>query len=226
MVAEGPYVCHLREPLDQAHGLPAAVSAEQRVNLIDDHKAQIPEEGGNLRVLAHQERLQRLRCDLKDPRGMLEKPSLFRGRHIPVPMPDRDLRLLAEIIQAEELVVDQRLQRCDIDAADRQRLLLHQQRQNRKKSRLRLAGCGRGTEKDVVLCPKDRVPCRHLNPPEILPAVLIDKVLNKGRIAPEYIQASSPPFLKSGSCERLAKKLRLVLFIKSRIYFLYDHSVI
>ena len=54
------------QPLDQAHALPAAVSAKKRVDLIDHHIAKIPEQLRNFTVLVHQKRLQGLRRDLQD----------------------------------------------------------------------------------------------------------------------------------------------------------------
>ena len=79
------------------------------MDLVNHHEAQIPKELGDGGVLVQQHGFQRLRGDLQNAGGMLHEPGLVALGHIPVPVPHRDIRLGAELIQPEELVVDQRL---------------------------------------------------------------------------------------------------------------------
>lgn len=49
--AAGLHACHAREALDKAERLPAAVAAHERVDLIDDHVAQVAKHARDRHVL-------------------------------------------------------------------------------------------------------------------------------------------------------------------------------
>ena len=89
---------HFAETLDQAECLQAPVGPQQGMNLVDDDEAQIAEQGRDLHMLVDHERFQRLRRDLQDAGGLLQKLPLFRLRRIPVPARDGDPLLLAELV--------------------------------------------------------------------------------------------------------------------------------
>ena len=91
--------CRLRQPFEQAQRLPAAVAAHQRMDLVNDDKTQIAEKPHNLAVAPQHQRLEGLGRDLKDAGGAFQQLALLRLRHIAVPVPHRDLRLSAEVIQ-------------------------------------------------------------------------------------------------------------------------------
>ena len=89
----------LRKPFNEAEGLAAAVAAHQGVNLVDDDEPQVAEQPGDIGVFVKQQRLERFRRDLKNAGGVLQKP-LFAGlRDVAMPVPHRDIRLPAEVVE-------------------------------------------------------------------------------------------------------------------------------
>ena len=56
--APGPHARHARKTLDKAERLPAAVTAHERVDLVDDHIAQVAEHTRDCHVLVDQECLE------------------------------------------------------------------------------------------------------------------------------------------------------------------------
>ena len=78
--------------------MPAAVAAQERVNLVDDDKAQVMEQAWHGHVLMHEECLERFRRNLQDAARMLQELALMRGGHIAMPVPDGNLGLLAQVV--------------------------------------------------------------------------------------------------------------------------------
>ena len=76
---------------------------------------------------------------------------MWRLGDVAVPVPDGDTRLLTQLVQALKLVVDERLQRPDVQCAHGAGRILGEERQNREKGGLGLAGGGGGAEQEVVL---------------------------------------------------------------------------
>ena len=62
-------------------------------------------------MLMEQDGLQGFRRNLQDAGGTLHKTLLLGLGYIAVPVPDRDVRFGAQVIEPDELVVDQCLQR-------------------------------------------------------------------------------------------------------------------
>ena len=62
------------------------------MQLVDDDKAQIAEKLRNRCMTMQQQRLERLRRDLQDAGRVLHQPRLVRLSHIPVPVPDGNIR--------------------------------------------------------------------------------------------------------------------------------------
>ena len=174
---------HTAEAFNEAKGLSAPVAPEQGMHLVDHHKAQIAEEPGNCGVFVEEYGLQRFRCDLQNPGGMLYQPAFVALGHIPMPVPDRDIRFRAKVIQPGELVVDQCLQRPHIDTANGSRRILGKQGYDREEGGFRLTGGGGRSQKHILIGIKDRIRRSHLNGTQVLPAVAVDILLNKGSIA-------------------------------------------
>ena len=107
-----------------------------------------------------------------------------------MPVPDGDARLLAEVVQAEELVVDERLERTDIERADARGRVFVQERENGEEGGLGLtlgSGC---REQHVLIGIEDGVGRRHLDAAEALPIVFIDEVLHERRKAIESVHGT------------------------------------
>jgi len=161
------------------------------VQLVDDDKAQIAEEFRDRRMTMQEQRLERLRRDLQDAGRTLHQPRLMRLPHIPMPVPDRDIRPVTQLRQALKLIVDQCFQRADVDTTNRSRRILVKERDDRKERRLRLAGRRGGCEQDVIVRPEDRLRRRKLDAAQTLPLLRIDIVAHKGRIAVKYAHSSN-----------------------------------
>ena len=134
-------------------------------------------------MAVHEQGLEGLRRDLQDARGALHQLCLVAGRDVPVPVPDGDVRPCAEVGQAVELVVDERLGGADVDCPHGRGRVFPELRQDGKERGLRLARCGGRAEKDVVVAVEDGVSRSHLDAAQRVPAVLVDEVLNKGRVS-------------------------------------------
>ena len=96
------------EPFDQTEGLHAPVTAQQGMDLIDDDKAQIAEQGRDFHMLVDHQRFQGLRRDLQDAGGLSDQLPLLRLRRVPVPAGYGNPGFLTQLVEPSELVVDER----------------------------------------------------------------------------------------------------------------------
>lgn len=80
------------------------------MELIDDHVAQAGELSGDLATAVHEGRLERLGRDQENARWVTSHARLGRVGDVAVPAMDRDSGAFAELLEAPELVVDERLQ--------------------------------------------------------------------------------------------------------------------
>ena len=103
--------------------------------------------------------------------------------HVPVPVPHGDIRLGAQVAEAAELVIDQRLQGSDVNGPHGGGGILGKQGDDGEKGRLRLAGGSGGGEQQIVVGIEDRLRRRHLNGPQILPPAAVYKILHKRRVS-------------------------------------------
>ena len=177
----GPAARGFAEAFNQAEGLHPPVPPEKGVYLVNDDEAQIPEKGRDLHVLVDHQRFQGLRRDLQNAVRLSEK--LLRLRHVPVPAVNGDARLLTELVQAPELVIDEGLEGRNIQDAHAVGRLLVQKRQDGEKGRLRLARGGGSREQYVFLRAENGLHRRVLDAAQHLPAGAVDIVLDKGRVA-------------------------------------------
>ena len=122
---------------------------------------------------------------------MLHQPRLVRLADITVPMPHGDTRRRAERRQPLKLVIDECLQRANVDAADGAGRALQQQGDDWKERRLRFPRRRGGSEEDVLLRPKDRLACRDLNPAQTAPILPVDVFTDTGRIAVKHVHRSN-----------------------------------
>ncbi len=161
------------------------------MHLIDDHVAKVSKKPPNRRVLVEQEGLERLGRDLQDAARVLEQLRLVRSGNIAMPVPDGDIGLFAEVVQAVELVVDKSFERADVERPDRCGRVLPKLGEYGEEGGFGLARGGRGGEQHVLICVEDGICCGDLDRPEVLPAMRVDEVLYKRRVSIECVQAAS-----------------------------------
>ena len=154
---------HAAQTLDEAKALPAAVPAQERVDLVDHHVAQVAEELAHGRVAAHEDGLEGLGRELEDARGVPHELGLVRLGDVAVPVPYGDVRLRAEVGQAVELVVYQRFRGSDVDGPHARGRIFPELGEDGEERRLRLARrrlCGK---KHVVVRVEDGLAGSHLD---------------------------------------------------------------
>ena len=115
--AAGLYAGHARQALNKAERLPASIAAHKRMDLVDDDVAQIAEHARNRHVLMDQERLERLGRNLQDTARLFDELCLVRLRNVAMPVPDGDVGFFAEVVEADELIVDERLEGANVEGA-------------------------------------------------------------------------------------------------------------
>ncbi len=147
-----------RDALEDAHQVRAAVQARHRVHFVDDHVAQVAEELRRRHPRRDEHHLQRLRRGHQEVRRLAQE-LLARARP-DIAVPDEavatdHLRVEPEALR---LVVQERLDRRDVDGADRVTRpgLLEQVREHGEHRRLGLAAGG-GRQDDGVLPVEDGV---------------------------------------------------------------------
>ena len=98
-----------------------------------------------------------------------------------MPALSRDIAVFEQAGDAEELIVDERLQRADIERADGSRRVAIQFSNDGEERRFGLAAGGGAANQDVIGPVDDGVDGSGLNFTQRLPLVAIDILLNEGR---------------------------------------------
>ena len=166
------------------------------MDLVNDHKPQVSKEPGDGGVFVQEHGFQGFRGDLQNAGGVLHELFLVAPGNVPVPVPHRDPRLVAQLVQSEKLVVDEGLQGADIDTADGGGHVLGKQGDDGEKGGLGFPRRGGGGEQDVVVGVKNGIRRGHLDGPEVFPVVPVDILLDKGGIAVKSSHRLPPLQLK------------------------------
>ena len=153
------------------------------MDLIDDDEAQIAKEGGHVCVAVEKHGLERFGRNLKDTRWAAHESLLLSVGDVAVPMPDRDVAFGTDVVEAQELVVDEGLERRDVKTADGGRRLLLHERDDGEEGCLRLTGGGGSAEQQVGVGAKEHVTGSRLYGAERVPAATVDVVANGWGIA-------------------------------------------
>ena len=154
-----------------ADDLIASIRPREGMDLVDDHVAEIAEEPRHVVGTVHEHGLQRFGGDLQDARGLLQELLFVGLRHVPVPSRHADARQIQKLLHAAELVVNEGLQRADVQRADAHGRVLPQVGEDGEKGRLGLTAGGGGGEQEVVAREEQRPRRRHLHAPQGFPAV-------------------------------------------------------
>ena len=129
--------------------------------------------------VVHEKRLDRLGRDQQHARGLFEHAALWRCRDVPVPLVDGDLRLLAELLQPRELVVDQRLERPDVNRSDTRGRFFEHTGQDGQEGRFGFPGRRPGRDDQVTRAVKDFMDGVHLYLAELRPAHPVERLLQR-----------------------------------------------
>lgn len=163
------------------------------MDLIDDYIAQVAKHARDRHVLMDQERLERLGRNLQDTARFFDELSLARLRDIAMPVPDRDIGLFAQVVEADELVVDERFEGANVEGAHACGRVLPKLGQDGKEGRLGFAGSRGCRQEHIVLRVKDGICRRNLDGAQALPIVGVDEVLDKRGVAVKGVHGASSP---------------------------------
>jgi hypothetical protein len=171
------------DALDHAHEVRAAVGARERVHLVDDDHAQVGEQRGGVDPLADQHDLERLGGGHEQLGGLLQEARAIARADVAVPHGAVEADHLGVAAEAVRLVVQQRLDRGQVQRADAVGRAGEQLRQHREHRRFGLAARG-GREDDRVVPVQQRGPGLFLHGAQARPAEPGDDGLLQARVQP------------------------------------------
>ena len=108
-----------------------------------------------------------------------------------MPVPDRDIGFFAQIVEADELVIDERLEGANVEGAHACGRPLPKLGQDGKKGCLGFAGSRGCRQEHIVLRVKDGICRRNLDRAQALPIVGVDEVLDKRGVAVKGVHGAS-----------------------------------
>ena len=89
---------HGGETFDEAECLTTTIATQQGVNLINHDESQVAKETRDGRVLMQQQCFEGFGRDLQDAGGVLQQLALVRSGDVSVPVPYRDIGLVAQVV--------------------------------------------------------------------------------------------------------------------------------
>ena len=114
-------------------------------------------------MLMDQESLERLGRNLQDTARFFDELSLVRLRNIAMPVPDGDIGLFAQVVEADELIIDECLEGADVEGANARGRVLPKLGQDGKEGCLGFAGSRGCRQEHIVLSVKDGISCCNLD---------------------------------------------------------------
>ena len=161
--------------------MPTPIVSRKRVNLVDDHHPQIAEQPSGVNPRGNQHHFQRFGSRQEAVGRVAEDLRPASLRHVAVPEGRAPADQPAVALQTVIEVVQQRLDRADVERAQRRPPLREHPRDRREKRRLRLAAGGRRQD-DQVLAGENPRNHRVLKRPQLAPAEAVDHVVLKCRV--------------------------------------------
>ena len=193
---------HPRQQRAQMH---AALAVQQGVQFVDHHGTGGREQGGDFQPAQHEQCLKRFRRDQQDAARGAARPRLDPGGNVAVPGMHRNSGSGTEVFQPFELIVDQRLERPDIDqikAPCPRRA--HHLRDQRQKRRLGLAACRRRRDDQIGVAVQHCGYRAFLNGAQRRPALVPDPAADR------VCQPLKPCTVRAGSWQGHPPPRRLV----------------
>ena len=115
----------------------------------------------------------------------------MRLRDIAVPVPDGDIGLFAQIVEANELVVDERFEGANVEGTHARGRVLPKLGQDGKEGRLSFARCRGCRQEHIVLRVEDGICRRNLDGAQTLPIVGVNEILDKRGISVKSVHGTS-----------------------------------
>ena len=108
-----------------------------------------------------------------------------------MPVPDGDIGFFAQVVEADELVVDERFEGANVEGAHACGRVLPKLGQDGKEGCLGFAGSRGCRQEHIVLCVEDGICRRNLDRAQALPIVGVDEVLDKRGVAVKGVHGAS-----------------------------------
>ena len=115
----------------------------------------------------------------------------MRLRDIAVPVPDGDIGLFAQIVEANELVVDECFEGANVEGTHARGRVLPKLGQDGKEGRLSFARCRGCRQEHIVLRVEDGICRRNLDGAQTLPIVGVNEILDKRSISVKGVHGAS-----------------------------------
>jgi hypothetical protein len=106
-------------------------------------------------------------------------PLLIGLRRIPVPFHNGNAHVVAQFVQTLKLVVDQRLQRADVEDGKARFFALRHLGEDGQESSFRLSGRGRRRDQDVPIAVQHGIHGASLNFPQFVPTLISDPTTDR-----------------------------------------------
>ena len=174
---------HPGQPLQHRQQMPAAVVTGEGVHLVDDDRPQVGEQAAVLDLEADQHRFQRLRRGQQHVRRFPQDPLPRRRGDVAVPDRDPASQPPRVGFQPGQQVVQQRLERADVDDRDARPALRVHRGQQREDRGLGLAARRRRQEQGVRAV-QHRAGGLVLQRSQRPPAQGVDDVVHDDRVQP------------------------------------------
>ena len=108
-----------------------------------------------------------------------------------MPVPDGDIGFFAQVVEADELVVDERLEGTNVEGAHACGWVLPKLGQDGKEGRLSFARCRGCRQEHIVLRVEDGICRRNLDRAQTLPIVGVNEILDKRGVAVKGVHGAS-----------------------------------
>ena len=149
------------------------------------------EQSGDFALLGDHQRFKGFRGDLQNPRRFTEQLPFLALRRITMPSRYGDSRFLAKLVQPPELIIDERLERSDVQHSHRSSRLFIQETQDWKKRRFGFAGGGGCRQQHIVIGIEKSITRRILHRAKRLPAGAVNIILYKRGVLSKNVHRSS-----------------------------------
>ena len=108
-----------------------------------------------------------------------------------MPVPDGDIGLFAQIVEANELVIDECFEGANVEGTNACGRVLPKLGQDGKEGRLSFARCRGCRQEHIVLRVEDGICRRNLDGAQTLPIVGVNEVLDKRGVAVKGVHGAS-----------------------------------
>ena len=162
----------------QARDMEPPRPLKKRMHLVDYDEVRRTQQALRVRRPTSEHRLDRFRRDQCNAIRPCQRLLLFRLGRVAMPFNDRDLHALAQLFQTAKLVVDECLERADVESREARLLAVGNRRHYRQECCFGLSGGRRRRDQDIAVSFENRDDRSRLNLAQFVPTLIADPTLN------------------------------------------------